>query len=102
LVVTIAIPDLAGPTARTATLNSIARHTPEAHEVVQLIEEARGQNVSSWSDNQVLRQISVAAPFGTPAALNRLLTICATPYLLLLESGAIVTSGWLGRLLAAF
>src|SRR5438552_13772743 len=101
--VTIAIPDLAGPAVRTATLNSLARHTPELHEVVLLVEEAHRQNVSSWSDDQALRQILVPAPFGAPAALNRLLaTGRPTPYILLLESGTVVTAGWLGRLLAAF
>src|SRR5689334_25304410 len=122
--VTIAIPDLAGPAARTATLDSLARHTPELHEVVLLVEEARRQKVSSWPDNQALRQILVPVPFGAPAALNRLLATGRppgspllytkhehqpeysrgdsggrpTPYILLLESGTIVTAGWLGRL----
>src|SRR2546428_4160211 len=98
--VTIAIPDLAGIVARNATLQAIARHTPEPHEVVLLVEESRGQCVPSRWDDQTLRCIAVAAPFSTPVGLNRLLATCTTAYILLLESGAIVTAGWLHRLLA--
>lgn len=76
--VTIAIPDLVGPHMRAATLASLERHTPEPYTTVLL-----------------------ARPnFEAPAALNRLLETCETPYLLLLESGAIVSAGWLKRLLA--
>jgi len=99
--VTIGIPDLAGPAARITTLASLACHTPEPHEIALLTEKSRVQNVTTDSDNQALRQIAIPAPFGVPAALNQLLEICTTPYILLLESGAIVTSGWFTRLLAA-
>jgi glycosyltransferase involved in cell wall biosynthesis len=99
--ITIAIPDLSGIIARNNTLQSIARHTPEPHEVVLLVEELQGQRVVPLrSDDQALRRISVPAPFSTPIALNRLLTTSTTPYILLLESGSIVTSDWLARLLA--
>ena len=98
--VTIAISDLAGPTALSTTLASLARHTPEPHEVVLLVEA--GSRQITRPRNQVLQQIPVPVPFGAPAALNQLLARCTTPYVLLLESGAIVTSRWLSRLLEAF
>ena len=66
--VTIAIPDLAGSAARTATLSSLARHTRELYEVILLEEEPSRPHVSSGSNDQALRQIVVAVPFGTPAA----------------------------------
>jgi glycosyltransferase involved in cell wall biosynthesis len=99
-VVTIAIPDLSGSAALTATLQELARHTPEPYEVVLLLEETRAQHVLSKQDDQTVRQIAIPAPFSTPAALNRLMATCTTPYILLLESGSIVTSDWLGKLLA--
>jgi O-antigen biosynthesis protein len=98
--VTIAIPDLAGPTALATTLAALARHTPEPHEVVLLVEA--GSRQITRPHNQALQQIPVAVPFGTPAALNQLLATCTTPYILLLESGATITSRWLSRLLEAF
>jgi glycosyltransferase involved in cell wall biosynthesis len=98
--ITIAISDLAGPTALSTTLAALARHTLEPHEVVLFVEADSRQTIRS--DNQKLQQIIVPAPFGAPAALNRLLAVCATPYALLLESGTIVTSGWLSRLLEPF
>ena len=101
--VTIVIPDLAGSAARTATLQALARHTPEPYEVVLLfVEETPRQRVPPEQNDQVIQQIALPAPFSTPAALNRLLTACRTPYILLLESGAIVTAGWLGKLLGPF
>src|SRR6266852_3436172 len=98
--VTIAIPDLAGSAARNATLAALARHTPEPYEVVVLAEETPQQYVPAHSGNTTYRQIMVPVPFSTPSALNRLLIACTTPFILLLESGAIVTAGWLTRLLA--
>lgn len=95
--VTIAIPHLAGPTALSTTLAALARHTPEPHMVVLLVEA--GSTQTTMHNTQTLQQISVPAPFATPTALNQLLAVCTTPYILLLESGAIVTSGWLSRLL---
>src|SRR6266568_6986497 len=98
--VTIAIPDLAGPAASSATLASLARCTQEPYRVVLLVEENIRQHTSPGSGTLALQSIAIPAPFGTPAALNKLVTVCTTPYILLLESGTIVTSGWLTRLLA--
>ena len=94
LLTTIAIPDLAGPASRTATLEALARCTSEPHQIVFLIEE--GQPVP---EIEGCRYLIEPAPQAIPAALNRLLAATETPYLLLLESGAIVTPGWLTRLL---
>lgn len=100
--VTIAIPDLAGAAALAATLASLSCHTPEPHEVVLLKGETAGKSTRPGSDGNALRHQFVPAPFGIPGGLNRLLMTCTAPHILLLESGAIVTSGWLGRLLAPF
>src|SRR5437867_983404 len=101
--VTIAIPDLAGPAARDATLASLIRHTPEPYGVLVFVEDrsAAGDTIGLHSTPpRPYGQIFTPAPFSAPAALNQLLTVCTTPYILLLESGAIVTSCWLERLLA--
>ena len=98
--VTIAIPDLAGIAARTATLQALARHTPEPYKVVLLVEETQRQHVLSGQNDHAIRQIALPVPLSIPTALNHLLAACTTPYILLLESGAIVTSGWLSKLLA--
>src|SRR5579864_3736702 len=98
--VTIAIPDPADPAALSTTLASLARHTPEPHRVTLLV-EAGSRQITKPGD-QLPQTITVPAPFGAPAGLNQLLAICETPYMLLLESGAIVTPGWLSRLLEAF
>jgi O-antigen biosynthesis protein len=99
-IVTIAIPDLSGNAPRIATLQGLARHTQEPYEVVLLVEESPGQHLPLEQNDQRIRQIALPAPFSTPIALNRLLATCTTPYITLLESGVIVTSGWLGKLLA--
>jgi glycosyltransferase involved in cell wall biosynthesis len=91
--VTIAIPDLAGPHARAATMAALERHTPDSNEIILLAE----QPIAAYSG----QTLAVSAPFSMPFALNRLLAATTTPYLLLIESGAIVTAGWLARLLAA-
>lgn len=96
-IVTIAIPDIAGPLARAQTLDALARNTPEAHEIILFVKE--GQEQSTVED---VTRLPVPSPLEVPAALNRLLRQCPTPYILLLEAGAIVTPGWLGRLLSAF
>ncbi len=98
--ITIAIPDLAGNTALSTTLTSLARHTLEPYEVMLFVEVGSRQTIRLG--NQKLQPIIVPTPFSAPAALNRLLAVCATPYILLLESGTIVTSGWLSRLLEPF
>src|SRR2546426_970996 len=100
--VTIAIPDLAGIAARTTTLQALARHTPEPHEIVLFVEQQSGRDASSPLTQQrrlAVRQLPMPVPFSAPAALNRLLEVSTTPYLLLLESGTVVTSSWLQRLL---
>src|SRR4051794_25415826 len=84
MVVTLAIPDLAGPEALARTLASIRRHTPESHQV------------------EILSGGPGAEPFSAPAALNRLVAATSEPYVLLLEGGSVVTAGWLGRLLKPF
>ena len=51
--VTIAIPDLAGSVARTTTLSSLARHTPEPHQVMLLVEQSRSQSLFSQQDDRM-------------------------------------------------
>lgn len=97
--VTIAISDLAGESALCVTLAALARHTPESHTIVLLAEETLNPQRLEHS-GVPLRRIVVSAPFAVPTALNRLLEETSSPYLLFLESGAIVTAGWLNRLLA--
>jgi glycosyltransferase involved in cell wall biosynthesis len=99
-VVTIAIPDVAGPSSLASTLASLARHTPEPHEIVVLEEKLQARSILPDHARRIVKRVIVPAPFGIPAGLNLLLASCTTPYMLLLESGAIVTAGWLGRLLA--
>lgn len=99
--VTIAMPDFAGPVVRAKTLAALARHTPEPHEIVLFVERSRPPDTPGRHGSQQVRSLPVSTPFSAPAALNQLLYASTAPYLLLLESGAIVTQGWLGRLLDA-
>ncbi|HET9920643.1 MAG TPA: glycosyltransferase, partial [Ktedonobacteraceae bacterium] len=92
--VTIAIPDFAGAGLREQTLRTLARHTPEPHEIVLFAPQGQERDVPEG-----IRCLLVPSPFAAPAALNRLVAMCATPYILFLEAGASVTSGWLARLL---
>ena len=101
-VVTIAIPDVAGTAARAATLQALARHTSKPYQVVLLLEESQPTSVSPKQNDQVAHQIRLPGLLNTSAALNCLLATCTTPYILHLESGAIVTAGWLSKLLAPF
>jgi hypothetical protein len=97
--ITIAIPDLDGPAPLDRTRVSVARHTPEAHAVVPL-GAAAAPSLPAPAAEPPPDPIGVLVPFGTPAAVNHLLVVAASPYLLLLESGAVVTHGRLRRLLA--
>jgi glycosyltransferase involved in cell wall biosynthesis len=100
--VTIAIPDFASPTSCAITLDALARHTPEPHEIVLFVEQQSDRDATpplARQKCQSVRQLPVPVPFSAPAALNLLLEVSTTPYLLLLESGTVVTNGWLQRLL---
>lgn len=99
--VTIIIPDIAGVTACATTLASLARHTPEQYEVMLLIAESR-RGQAPLQVGQHVRTVVVSNPANIPASLNQVLATSTTPFLLLLESGAIVTHAWLTRLLAPF
>jgi glycosyltransferase involved in cell wall biosynthesis len=104
--VTITIHDVAGPAELAVTRTALARHTPEPHDLVLLCqkpEAARPAPVPGASVEATageLPALLLGPGEGAPAGLNRLLTSSSTPYILLLESGAVVTPGWLGRLLA--
>jgi glycosyltransferase involved in cell wall biosynthesis len=97
---TIAIPDNAGATARAMTLTSLERHTPQPHEVVLFVEGQLNHRTIAPARQQQTWHFPVPMSAGIPFALNRLLEASTTPYILLLESGAVVTDGWLQRLLA--
>jgi O-antigen biosynthesis protein len=92
---TIAIPDTNGAAALLRTLESVARHTPEPHEIVLLGEEGEFPGAAL-----PVRRLAFPHPVAAPAALNRLIPAVNTPYVLLLESGAQASEEWLGRLLA--
>jgi glycosyltransferase involved in cell wall biosynthesis len=94
--VTIAIPDVAGAAALAATLASVARHTLQPLEVVLLVEEGAPPAAGTAP---ALRRVGAPVPFAVPAGLNRLLAAGTAAHVVLLESGAIVTAGWLERLL---
>ncbi len=98
--VTIAISDNAGTTACAMTLTALARHTPQPHEVVLFVEGQLNHRTVAQAGQQEIWQFPVPMSAGIPFALNRLLEDSTTPYLLLLESGSVVTEGWLQRLLA--
>ena len=97
----IAIPDFAGPVVRAKTLAALARHTPEPHEIVLFVDRSLSPDTSIRPGSREVRYLPVSMPFCAPAALNLLLKVSSAPYLLLLESGAIVTERWLSRLLDA-
>ena len=117
--VTIAIPDNAGAQALAVTLAALVRHTPQPHEIVLIVEglitRATARVAPTIHAARVEQEkysrgdpggrpgntlLTVPMALGIPFALNRLLDSCTTPYILLLESGAIVTATWLERLLA--
>jgi GT2 family glycosyltransferase len=68
---------------------------------VLLVERSRPPDSPARHGSQEVRYLPVSTPFCAPAALNQLLHVSSAPCLLLLESGAIVTQSWLGRLLDA-
>lgn len=77
--VAIGVHGLAEPRRVDATLRAVAACTPVAHEVVRLDDGARG----------------------APAAFNELARRTSAPVLVFLESGVLVSPGWLERLLDA-
>lgn len=88
----------AEPEQLLATLAALRTHTPEGVRLFLLPDgpdEPTRRLLATLAD---LPQLGTDAPRGPPACFNRLAAATDDPLLVLLESGALVTPGWLDRL----
>jgi glycosyltransferase involved in cell wall biosynthesis len=91
----------AEPQRLRATLAALRAHTPTGVELMLLPDGPDEETRVALERFADLAQFPTEAPAGAAACLNRLAKETAADTLVLLESGTIVSPGWLERLLAA-
>ncbi|HEX6463610.1 MAG TPA: glycosyltransferase, partial [Vicinamibacterales bacterium] len=84
-----------------ATLASIRRHSPANAEIVLLPDGPDAATRAALAAMTHLRQYPSERPRGAAAAFNRLAGAGNEDVVVLIESGCLVTGGWLDRLLRA-
>ena len=82
-----------------ATLESLARHTPDAR-ILLLPDAPEPAMQATLATLSHYPQLASAEPCGPAAAFNRLITVDEAPLVVFLESGVLVTAHWLDRLRA--
>ena len=97
--VTIGVHVHAEPSALHATLTSLRAHSADA--AVILLPDGPDSAVRAAVDRLTLPTLATRAPLGGAACFNRLAQATSTPIIVLLESGSIVSAGWLDILLTA-
>ncbi len=91
----------AEPDRLRATLAALQAHTPIGVELLLLPDGPDEETKAALARRPDIRQSPSDAPTGAAACLNRLADETTADTLILLESGAMVSPGWLERLLAA-
>ena len=81
-------------------LESIARHTPEAHEVV-VVDNGCTDATSEWSEAQGARVVRSPVNLGFAGGVNLGLAQARGDVVVVLNNDALATPGWLGGLLGA-
>jgi GT2 family glycosyltransferase len=79
-------------------LDSIARHTPEPHEIIVVDNASTDGTPERLRSRAQVRLLENAQNLGFPAGANRGIRAAAGQQILLLNNDTIVTPGWLGRL----
>ncbi len=82
-----------------ACLESLARHTPEHHEIIVVDNGSSDGTIPFLRSQASVRFIQNATNQGFPAAANQGLRAAAGERILLLNNDVIVTQGWLKRML---
>ncbi len=87
-------------------LESVARHTPESHEVI-LVDNGSGPETAAYLRERAgtgpgVRLIVNVNNRGFSAGNNQGLAIARGEYVMLLNNDTVVTEGWLTRMLAVF
>lgn len=91
----------AEPSRFQRTLDSVWRSTPEPFDLILLPDGPDPATASALARLQDLPQLTTDRVLGAPACFNRLISYNRADIVVFLESGSIVTPGWLGRLLDA-
>jgi GT2 family glycosyltransferase len=91
----------AEPERLRATLESLGAHTPAGVDVLLLPDGPDAETAEALAAMPSVRQSGTDAARGPAACFNRLAAAAAADVLVLLESGALVSPGWLEYLLAA-
>ncbi|HTI32356.1 MAG TPA: glycosyltransferase, partial [Miltoncostaea sp.] len=81
-------------------LDSIARHTPEPHEVV-VVDNGCTDATAEWARTQGARVVRSRTNLGFAGGVNLGLAVAAGDVAVLLNHDALATPGWLAALLGA-
>ena len=85
-----------------ATLDALRDNTPLDYQLVLLPDGPDQATKDVLQELRAYPQLSAVEPLGTAACFNRLAQYDQSDVVVLIESGALVTSGWLEWMLAAF
>ena len=99
--VVIGIPVHEEPARLQSTLTSLAAHPSPDAEIVLLPDGPDAAMTRALDGLHGFRQSSTSEPRGSPACFNRLTRLADADVVMLLESGAMVSPGWLDRILDA-
>ena len=91
----------AEPSKLHRTLESIHTHTPAPHALVLLPDGPDPTTAAALSQHHGVPQLATDQALGAPACFNRLIAYDQAKVVIFLESGVIVTPGWLERLVEA-
>ncbi len=94
----IVIPVLNGLGDTVKCLASLAKHTPEAHEII-LVDNGSTDGTAAWAEGQGYRVIRNESNRGFPAACNQGIAAAQGDQVLLLNNDTLVTPGWLRRMI---
>ena len=84
-----------------ATIESIELNTPDEYELLLLPDGPDSATKAALAGLTSLRQLSTVEACGPPACFNRLATNTGSKIIVLLESGSLVSPGWLSHLTSA-
>jgi glycosyltransferase involved in cell wall biosynthesis len=101
MLITIGVWVYAEPASLHRTLDSVHKHTAQPLRLILLPDGADALTAAALARLRDVPQLPTEQALGAPACFNRLLSYDQADVVVFLESGSLVTSGWLSRLCEA-
>ena len=101
MLITIGVWVYAEPSHLHRTLDSVQKHTAQPMRLILLPDGADAPTAAALARLQDIPQLPTEQALGAPACFNRLLSYDQADVVVFLESGSVVTTGWLDRLCEA-